>query len=1492
VVENGSEKLIIKNLFDEQVVAEGILVPAKTLKQKASLEVNIEERKTDIVKDSIESNTDTLSLAEEVISDEQPIKDTTEVVRPKLIEKSDISNKEIIDMAYKDADALRKEASEMKNQAEIAYQIANQKNELAIQKNAEAEKLQNEGAPVENVKSLKTSSKEYAEQAIVAVTLAKEIEQKAIKKEEEAKLAFRYADEIESAINTSTAEEAAVKIEQLNQFLETQKQNQDADFAYNQFKTRLEEKQKSANNKIEYANKLNREVEEQEEDIKALKQEAEKSSKKDKERLLEQAAILENELPEMKEKARIAGEEANNAQSQLLVLEREESLLSSVITELKSTDTSFVAELSSAEKSELETKISKTEIELAKANADETYINNNTKSDSLASQNNSSNAKSEDKSLTTDSLSVQNKIADNMGKQADSAIVSIQPKDSALVKQNEPKTIEKQDSAIVSENINIENNDSDTLLLSNISLYSSKYIQTENEAKAITNLYDRAITLSDINKVWMEELENEITNLEKSKINIKNTEKLAKVDEVIRQLEKLSSEKRTAANNYKSEAENIRLKEALFADKDSVTIDYDTYFSNKIEVQSSQSDLTLSEKNKAIIYNAWADSLENEIAEIKQELAEAETEEDKSVLNEEIAQLEKEVNEKRILASGKQTLLASSDSLTVSENKINNTDTTSAVLSENLKGTSFADSSQTSTATESIIANQTFITPDVQLPATTSSVDFYNEASQLNEEYETNQAEAISLRQQAESTKNKSEKAQLLASAEEKEKLATEKQLEYTLALEKAEAVKSAEYQPISTVQQEKRQSAEWTEKSEALRAESESLNTKSAEIYAQAETTKNKKEKEALVIEANKLKQQSEIKQKEADNAQTIAQEVELIEKRKYLDAIVLNEKSRKQDTTQTTAIEPAEMDYVANALEYKIYEQNKKEYTKLYKEAEVLNTQSATYRKDAEDQERVAAALIAQSDEITNEDEKQKIIQEAEAIKAQAAVNRLKADSLSIVSNTKQNKADEMALKTIANLVSNDESMYEKALAYDAYKNRTTTKPVSDDTTLIAQNRINQADTISTVTNKAEEKIVADNSSLSDDNIKSEVKNNIQKDTVQDKTAGAKQDNKIISSIDYIPPVLKSEIFAPSDNPSVSAYSSSNPIPVDVKLPEGLVFKVQVGAFRNPIPQDVFKGFSPIVGEKVGDLTKYTAGFFVSFTNADIAKNKIRQLGYNDAFVVAYYNGKRISVTEARTMPASAVAEVASNVTKGTLNNPDSISQPKNIIADNINETSTASSGENVKAIKGLFFTVQIGVYSRLVSPEELKNVSYINFENLENGNIRYTSGRYSDIAPALEAKDNIVQKGIRDAFVTAYFNGKRITVAEARTIASSGAGRDLAVATNQINKDENSNNPENNASDNSGNILFKVQVGPYRGNVPNEHAGPILRFSSSGVEVGRDEAGATIYNFGSFSDFESAKRLKDEIFTGGLQNSTVVAYRNGRKMNLEEAKKQSGR
>jgi hypothetical protein len=98
---------------------------------------------------------------------------------------------------------------------------------------------------------------------------------------------------------------------------------------------------------------------------------------------------------------------------------------------------------------------------------------------------------------------------------------------------------------------------------------------------------------------------------------------------------------------------------------------------------------------------------------------------------------------------------------------------------------------------------------------------------------------------------------------------------------------------------------------------------------------------------------------------------------------------------------------------------------------------------------------------------------------------------------------------------------------------------------------------------------------------------------------------------------------------------YDRLNPIPENVTMPEGLVYSVQVGAFKKELPNDFYRTFGPIRIENIdGLLNRYIAGCFVNEPEAQSALIQIRQIGYPDAFLVAYRNGKRIPLYEARAL------------------------------------------------------------------------------------------------------------------------------------------------------------------------------------------------------------------------------------------------------------------
>src|SRR5262249_4683009 len=84
-----------------------------------------------------------------------------------------------------------------------------------------------------------------------------------------------------------------------------------------------------------------------------------------------------------------------------------------------------------------------------------------------------------------------------------------------------------------------------------------------------------------------------------------------------------------------------------------------------------------------------------------------------------------------------------------------------------------------------------------------------------------------------------------------------------------------------------------------------------------------------------------------------------------------------------------------------------------------------------------------------------------------------------------------------------------------------------------------------------------------------------------------------------------------------------------------------------------------------------------------------------------------------------------------------------------------------------KGLFFTVQVGVYSKPTALDRLFNITPLNSERTETNKIRYTTGIFVDMDKARTRKDQTVGLGVKDAFITAYLNGKRIPMRDARAL-----------------------------------------------------------------------------------------------------------------------------
>lgn len=381
---------------------------------------------------------------------------------------------------------------------------------------------------------------------------------------------------------------------------------------------------------------------------------------------------------------------------------------------------------------------------------------------------------------------------------------------------------------------------------------------------------------------------------------------------------------------------------------------------------------------------------------------------------------------------------------------------------------------------------------------------------------------------------------------------------------------------------------------------------------------------------------------------------------------------------------------------------------------------------------------------------------------------------------------------------------------------------------------------------------------------------------------------------------------------------------IPMNQPLPEGLVFKVQVGAFRNPIPAGTFDGFSPLSGETTPQgLTRYMAGLFTQFTVANSAKQQIRNLGYRDAFVVAFYNGKRITLAEALKISGESVsAEVLADAagtrntagsTTNTATQPGANTAGSNTAGANTSAGTNSTAAVNaapardVAGVSGLFYTVQVGVFSQPVPASRLYNLSGLNSERMPNGNIRYSAGAYNTIGNAVAAKNNAVSTGISDAFVTAYYNGRRITLAEARQLEAQGTVpvNSSTSATQPVNSTTQPGNTQPAASTaaasvpfstavsssapvtDSG-IVYTVQLGAFREQVPVRVANSFLQFAGRGVRhyVNPDN-GFTVFMTAPVTTYEAAAAIREECVQKGIADAFVVAWKNGKRISVTQAR-----
>jgi len=99
-------------------------------------------------------------------------------------------------------------------------------------------------------------------------------------------------------------------------------------------------------------------------------------------------------------------------------------------------------------------------------------------------------------------------------------------------------------------------------------------------------------------------------------------------------------------------------------------------------------------------------------------------------------------------------------------------------------------------------------------------------------------------------------------------------------------------------------------------------------------------------------------------------------------------------------------------------------------------------------------------------------------------------------------------------------------------------------------------------------------------------------------------------------------------------SIYNDAKPIPEINVPPGGPSYRIQLAVFSTPAENNAFGGITPVAYEILEGrgLLRYYAGNFYRFKDAEEALVTIRQQGYSDAYIVGWFDGKKMSYEKVR--------------------------------------------------------------------------------------------------------------------------------------------------------------------------------------------------------------------------------------------------------------------
>ena len=258
-------------------------------------------------------------------------------------------------------------------------------------------------------------------------------------------------------------------------------------------------------------------------------------------------------------------------------------------------------------------------------------------------------------------------------------------------------------------------------------------------------------------------------------------------------------------------------------------------------------------------------------------------------------------------------------------------------------------------------------------------------------------------------------------------------------------------------------------------------------------------------------------------------------------------------------------------------------------------------------------------------------------------------------------------------------------------------------------------------------------------DPNMVADVIKELEEDSVQVQGVVEINDQDEITSVNVDEIVESIEVANESQN---NETGDDEFVPVIDPETQLASFRIQIGAFSRKISKSVFADLPEVVSVKGDDgLYRYFSGSYTDKSKAASHKVNLTTSGYNDAFIVAFKDGKRVTLREA-----------GFDVKPGLI--------------EDISLSSTPSiNAVDPKLVK---FRVQVGAFKEKVPTDyldlflDIGNV--LPKKDVVSGFTRYYVGKLDTYEQAMAFRDRIAKKGLEDCFIVGEFKQKIIPSREA--------------------------------------------------------------------------------------------------------------------------------